>query len=79
MTLKSIVINGDTYNYYYPDSYTDRKLLLKQKKRIAEKIRACEVGGCYHNKISKAGKPWYSSYPELLAFLETLLNKNETI
>ena len=75
MTLKSIVINGDTYNYYYPDSYTDRKLLLKQIKRVREKIKATQVGGCYHGKVSKLGIPWYNNYPELLAFLETLLNK----
>jgi hypothetical protein len=79
MTLKSIVINGDTYNYYYPDSYTDRKLLLKQIKRVREKIKACQTGGCYHGKVSKLGIPWYNNYPILLEHLLSVLNKNETI
>ena len=73
--LKTIEINGNIYNYYYPNSYTDLKLLKAQIKRIKEKIRATQVGGCYYEKYSKAGIPYYNDYPELLAFLETLLNK----
>ena len=78
MTLKTIEINGNKYNYYHPDSYTDYKLLLKQIKRIEQKIKASEVGGMYHGIIGKNGRPWYGSYPELLVFLKGLLNKNET-
>jgi hypothetical protein len=73
--LKTIEINGNKYNYYEPTSYTDLKLLKAQIKRIKEKIKACQTGGCYFGKVSKAGVPWYSDYPELLAFLESLLNK----
>ena len=75
MTLKSIVINGNKYNYYEPTSYTDLKLLNAQIKRIKEKIKACQPRGCYHGKVSKLGVPWYNDYPELLAFLEALLEK----
>jgi len=73
--LKTIEINGNLYNYYEPTSYTDLKLLKAQIKRIKEKIKACQTGGCYHNRVSKAGIPWYNDYPELLAFLETLLKE----
>ena len=73
--LKTIEINGNIYNYYYPNSYTDLKLLKAQIKRIKEKIRACQTGGCYHGKVSKDGVQWYNDYPELLAFLEALLEK----
>jgi hypothetical protein len=72
MTLESIVINGNKYNYYKPTDYTDMKLYLRQKKRIKEKIRATQ-NGMYKDKVSKSGKPYYQDYPELLQFLETLL------
>jgi uridine kinase len=76
MTLKTIEINGNKYNYYEPTSYTDLKLLKAQIKRIKEKIRACEPpNGFYYGKVSKLGVPWYNDYPELLAFLEGLLEK----
>lgn len=75
MTLKTIEINGNDYKYYHPDSYTDLKLLKAQIKRIKEKIKASQPGGCYYNKVSKAGVSYYSDYPELLAFLEGLLEK----
>ena len=74
MTIKSIKINKNNYKYYSPDSYIDYKLLIKQKKRIAQKIKACQVGGCYHGKLTKTGVSRYNDYPELLAFLETLLD-----
>ena len=73
--LKTIEINGNIYNYYYPNSYTDLKLLTAQIKRIKEKIKATQVGGCYHGRVSKAGIGWYNDYPELLVFLEGLLEK----
>jgi len=73
--LKTIEINGNIYNYYYPNSYTDLKLLKAQIKRIKEKIKACQVGGCYHGKVSKTGIAWYNDYPELLTFLEGLLKE----
>jgi hypothetical protein len=73
MTLKSIEINGNKYNYYEPTSYTDLKLLKAQIKRIKEKIKACQTGGCYFGKVSKAGVPWYNDYPILLQHLESLL------
>jgi hypothetical protein len=73
--LKTIEINGNKYNYYEPTSYTDLKLLKAQIKRIKEKIKACQTGGCYYGKVSKLGVPWYNDYPELLAFLEGLLKE----
>ena len=73
--LKTIEINGNKYNYYEPTSYTDLKLLKAQIKRIKEKIKACQPGGFYHGKVSKTGIAWYNDYPELLAFLEALLEK----
>ena len=53
MTIKTIIINKNNYKYYNPDSYIDYKLLIKQKKRIAQKIKACQVGGCYNGKLTK--------------------------
>jgi hypothetical protein len=73
MTLETIKINGKNYNYYNPTDYRDMKLYLRQVKRVREKIRACESGGCYAGKVSKKGIPYYHDYPEFLAFLETLL------
>jgi len=75
MTLQTIEINGKKYNYYNPDNYRDMKLYLRQVRRVREKIRACETGGCYAGKVSKKGIPWYNNYPEFLAFLETLLKE----
>tara|TARA_R110000868_G_scaffold151351_1_gene375805 strand:+ start:58 stop:285 length:228 start_codon:yes stop_codon:yes gene_type:complete len=74
MTIKSIKINKNNYKYYSPDSYIDYKLLLKQKIRIEQKIKACQPGGCYYGIVCKNGLPRYNDYPELLAFLETLLD-----
>ena len=74
MALKSIIINGNSYNYWNPDSYTDMKLYIKQCKRIREKIKACQVG-CYKDKYTRAGKPVYADYPELLSFLEGLIKE----
>jgi hypothetical protein len=71
--LKTIEINGNKYNYYEPTSYTDLKLLKAQIKRIKEKIKACQTGGCYYGKVSKLGVPWYNDYPILLQHLESLL------
>lgn len=73
--LKTIEINGNKYNYYEPTSYTDLKLLKAQIKRIKEKIKACQTGGCYYGKVSKLNIPWYNDYPELLTFLEGLLKE----
>jgi hypothetical protein len=74
MTLETIEINGKKYNYYNPTDYRDMKLYLRQVKRVREKIRACE-SGCYKHKVTKSGHKYYSDYPELLAFLETLLKE----
>jgi hypothetical protein len=76
MSLGSIEINGSRYNYYNPDNYRDMKLYLRQVKRVREKIRACE-SGCYKDKVSRKGIPYYHDYPELLAFLETLLKEKQ--
>jgi len=76
MTLETIKINGKNYNYYNPTDYRDMKLYLRQVKRVREKIRACETG-CYKDKVSRKGIPYYHDYPELLAFLETLLKEKQ--
>jgi hypothetical protein len=75
MALKSIIINGSKYNYWEPDSYTDMKLYIKQCKRIREKIQGLSSNGCYKDKYTRAGKPVYADYPELLAFLEGLIKE----
>ena len=77
--LKLYKINNNVYSYYQPDSYNDMKLYQRQMKRIREKIRACEAGGCYYGKVTKQGKPDYSDYKELLSFLETLLKEKQVI
>jgi hypothetical protein len=77
MTLKKIIINGNTYNYYNPDSYNDFKLYQRQVKRVREKCRACKNGGCYDGKVTKTGLPYYSNYEELLSFLEGLLKEKQ--
>ncbi len=75
MSLETVIINGNTYSYYSPNSYQDFKLYQRQVKRVREKIRACEVGGCYYGKVSKTGIPYYNDYQDLLLFLETLLKE----
>ena len=76
MTLKTITINNNVYSYYNPDSYNDFKLYQKQMKRIREKCRACKTG-CYKDKVTKQGLPYYNDYEELLIFLETLLKEKQ--
>ena len=68
MTLSFININGHSYRYYEPNNYIDYKLLVKQIKRIKQKIRATETG-CYKDT------GYYSDYPELLQHLELLLKE----
>ena len=68
MTLKTITINNNDYSYYNPDSYNDFKLYQKQMKRIREKCRACKTG-CYKDKVTKQGLPYYNDYEELLIYL----------
>ena len=75
MSLETVIINGNVYSYYRPDTYNDFKLYQRQCKRIREKIRACEAGGCYYGKVSKKGVPYYNDYENLLSFLETLLKE----
>ena len=69
---KYVNINGYTYSYYDPSiSYEDSKRYKKQIKQIKEKIKASQHG-CYKNKLTKYGKPYYKDYQELLNFLEKL-------
>jgi hypothetical protein len=68
MTLAYIKINGYSYRYYEPNNYIDYKLLVKQIKRVKEKIRAKETG-CYKDTDR------YSDYPILLQHLELLLKE----
>ena len=75
MTLKTININNNVYNYYNPDNYNDFKLYQRQVKRVREKIKACKIGGCYYGKVSKLGVPYYNNYEDLLLFLEGLLKE----
>ena len=76
MSLESIIINGNVYFYYRPDSYYDFKLYQRQCKRVREKIRACKTG-CYKDAVTKKGIPYYNDYEELLSFLETLLKEKQ--
>ena len=76
MSLESIIINGNVYSYYRPDSYNDFKLYQRQCKRVREKIRACKTG-CYKDAVTKKGIPYYNDYEELLSFLETLLKEKQ--
>ena len=69
--MNTVIINNKPYKYYPPTSYENRKLFNKQKKRIAEKIRASQ-NGCYKDKVTKTGRLYYQDYPELLQFLESL-------
>lgn len=68
-----IIINNYTYCYYKPVNYTSLKLLIKQIKRVKEKIKA-SIEGCYKDKLTKTGKPYYTDYPALLLFLENELS-----
>jgi hypothetical protein len=70
-----ININGYNYVYYLPDGYEGIKRHYKQMKQVREKIRAIE-NGCYKDKKSRKGKQLYGDYPQLLVFLEGLLNKS---
>ena len=76
MTLRTIEINNNIYSYYHPDSYQNFKLYQRQVKRVREKLRACE-NGCYKDKVTKKGLPYYSDYRDLLSFLEGLLKEKE--
>lgn len=67
-----INLNDFDYKYVEPNNYKNYKLLLKQIKRVKEKIRAIEHG-IYKDKLTKAGKQRYEDYPVLLIFLEGLL------
>ena len=69
--MKTIVINNKEYSYCLPNSYENRKLLKKQIKQVKEKIIATQTG-CYKDKVTKAGIPYYQNYPELLVHLESL-------
>ena len=69
--MESVIINGKEYKYHLPNSYENTKLLNQMKKRIREKIRASQTG-CYKDKVTKKGIPYYQNYPELLQFLESL-------
>ena len=71
--MDKVIINGYTYTYYLPNGYEGVKLYKKQIKRVKEKIRASE-NGCYKDKVSRKGKPYYNDYPQLLVFLEGLVN-----
>jgi hypothetical protein len=76
MSLETIIINGNTYTYYNPTDYQNFKLYQRQIKRVKEKIRATE-NGCYKDKVTKQGLPYYNDYEELLIFLETLLKEKQ--
>jgi hypothetical protein len=69
--METVIINGKEYKYVAPTSYENNKLLKKQMKQIREKIRASQTG-CYKDKLTKQGIPYYNNYPELLQFLESL-------
>jgi len=69
--MKTIVINNKEYSYCLPNSYENTKILKKQIKQVKEKIRASQ-NGCYKDKVTKKGIPYYQNYPELLVFLESL-------
>jgi hypothetical protein len=69
-----ININGYNYSYYKPISYEGCRQYEKQIKRVKEKIRASQ-NGCYKDKRTKKGKLYYEDYPDLLIFLEGLVEK----
>ena len=70
--METVIINNKEYKYYLPTTYENRKLLKKKIKNIKEKIKASQTG-CYKDKVTKAGIPYYQSYPQLLIHLESLL------
>ena len=70
--METIIINNKGYKYYIPNSYENTKLLKKQIKQVKEKVRAIQTG-CYKDKVTKKGIPYYQNYPELLLHLESLL------
>ena len=76
MSLETVIINGNVYSYYSPNSYYDFKLYQRQVKRVREKCRACKTG-CYKDKVTKQGLPYYNDYEELLIFLERLLKEKQ--
>jgi hypothetical protein len=69
--METVIINNKEYKYFPPTSYENTKRLKKQMKQIREKIRASQ-NGCYKDKLTKKGIPYYQTYPELLKFLESL-------
>ena len=77
MSLETVIINGNVYSYYSPNSYYDFKLYQRQVKRVREKCRACKNGGCYDGKVTKQGLPYYNDYEDLLTFLEGLLKEKQ--
>ena len=70
--METIIINNKGYKYYIPNSYENTKLLKKQIKQVKEKVKASQTG-CYKDKVTKKGIPYYQNYPELLVHLESLL------
>ena len=70
--METIIINNKGYKYYIPNSYENTKLLKKQIKQVKEKVKASQTG-CYKDKVTKKGIPYYQKYPQLLLHLESLL------
>ena len=70
--METIIINNKGYKYYIPNSYENTKLLKKQIKQVKEKVKASQTG-CYKDKVTKSGIPYYQNYPQLLLHLESLL------
>ena len=70
--METIIINNKGYKYYIPNSYENTKLLKKQIKQVKEKVKASQTG-CYKDKVTKKGIPYYQNYPQLLLHLESLL------
>lgn len=70
--METIIINNKEYKYFRPTSYENTKKLKKQIKQVREKIKASQTG-CYKDKVSRKGIPYYIDYPELLIYLENLL------
>ena len=70
--METIIINNKEYKYCLPNSYENTRLLKKQIKQVREKIRASQTG-CYKDKVTKKGIPYYQNYPQLLLHLESLL------
>ena len=66
--METIIINNKGYKYYIPNSYENTKLLKKQIKQVKEKVKASQTG-CYKDKVTKKGIPYYQNYPQLLLHL----------